>query len=141
MTDLFSNELYKSRSRRHRDDDVIPLINIVFLLLAFYMIMGQITSTHGRHVDPPVSGSKKLLGYSPVVLILESNNSLSINGKYVALESLDAAMLGLTDAQSRTVVVKADKEVKAAGLDRLLNVLREHRVATITLYSKPAGRP
>lgn len=138
MTDLLSNEFCEDRFRRHRDDNVIPLINVVFLLLVFYMIAGQITDTYGRHVEPPVSGSEKFLGHPSIVLVLESDHSLSINGEYVELESLDAAMLGQTGAQRGTVVVKADKEVKAAGLDRLLNVLREHHVATITLYSKPA---
>ena len=137
MTDLLSSGLFEGRAKRHRDDDVIPLINVVFLLLVFYMIAGQITDTYGHQVEPPTSSSEKLLGHPPVILVLESDHSLSINGEYVRLESLDADMLNQAGAQGGTVVVKADKEVRATGLDRLLNVLRGHGVATITLYSKP----
>ncbi len=134
---MFSNELYTPRSKRGGDDNMIPLVNIVFLMLVFYMIAGQITDPRGRNIDPPVSSSKKPLVHAPVVLILETDNSLSINGKPVTYESLDADILGATNAGSEGVIVKADKEVKAKNLDRLFEILRQLQISKVTLFSRP----
>ena len=134
MAGPLANDLYAPRDRGRREDNVIPLINIVFLLLVFYLLVGRLADPHGPQVDPPVSGSEKPLERAPVVLVLEADHSLSINGEPVAFAALDAALA----PPRRNVVVKADREVKAAALDRLFDALRAQQVTTVTLYSKPA---
>ena len=44
-----------TKARSGNDDNVIPLINIVFLMLIFFMLAGQITSTDLLNVMPPTS--------------------------------------------------------------------------------------
>ena len=138
MSDLISSTLFTSRAKRS-DDNMIPLINIVFLLLVFYMIAGEITAVMDDHVDPPLSSSMKALEGSSVVLALDSENSLSINGQSIEPDLLTVKLLEVTGGTPIRVVLKADKDVKAANLDRLLRILREHHVTTVTLLSKPIG--
>ena len=131
--------LLTSRSKRS-DDNMISLINIVFLLLVFYMVAGEITAVMDDHVDPPISSSMKALEGSSIVLVLDSDNSLSINGQSVELDLLAVRLLEVTGGTPNRVVLKADKDVKATNLDRLLSILREHHVTTITLFSKSIGQ-
>lgn len=133
MAEPLANELYAPRDRDRREDNVIPLINIVFLLLVFYLLVGQFADPHGPQVDPPVSGSEKPLERAPVVLVLDADHSLSANGEPVAFDALDAVLT----PPRQNVVVKADREVKAAALDRLFDALRTQQITSITLYSRP----
>ena len=116
---------------------MIPLINIVFLLLVFYMIAGEISTVLGDHVDPPLSSSGQALEGASVVLVLDKDNVLSMNGEPVELNGLATSLFRKSDMAPNRIVLKADKEVKAAHLSRLLNVLREHQVSTVALLSQP----
>lgn len=136
MPDLISSQLFISRSRRD-DDNMIPLINIVFLLLVFYMMAGEISSVMGDHVDPPFSSSHKALESSPVVLVLDAENVLSINGEPVELYQLESKLPEITGMAPSRVVLKADHEVTAASLSRLMRVLHDNQVTTIALLSRP----
>ena len=48
------------RPRRAQGDDerVLPLINVVFLLLIFFMLAGQFASADPFRIEPPVSRSE-----------------------------------------------------------------------------------
>lgn len=124
---------------RNRDENMIPLINIVFLLLVFYMIAGEITALTNEQIDPPISNSDETLNSTAVSLVLHSDHSLRINGVRVELESLDSEILDKLNAVPGHVVLKADKHVKASALDHLLSTLQRNHVTTITLFGRTEG--
>ena len=119
---------------------MIPLINIVFLLLVFYMIAGGISTVLGDHVDPPFSNSGQALEGASIVLVLDKDNVLSMNGDPVELNGLATSLFRKRDMAPNRIVLKADKEVKAIHLSRVLNVLREHQVSTVALLSLPRNQ-
>lgn len=132
-----SSSLLPQRSQKSGDDNLIPLINIVFLLLIFFMIAGQISDTQNDKVDPPASSSDKPVSRKAMTLALESDNTLTLNGEVISLEALPSLLTQpIGDATAPVVSVKADKALKAADLDRLFNVLREQGISTITLYTQ-----
>lgn len=140
MSNLVTGNLFISRSRRD-DDNMIPLINIVFLLLVFYMIAGEISSVMGDHVVPPFSSSNKALEGSSIVLVLDTDNVLSIHGEPVNLNQLADKLLENSGMAPSHIVLKADQQVTAASLDPVMRVLRENRVTTIALLSRPHASP
>ncbi len=116
---------------------MIPMINIVFLLLVFYLVAGQIERTYGGDIEPPTSDSEKALEDASVTLALAANGAISLNDRPIKIESLDAETLTVGGGLDR-VLVKADRRAKAADLDRLLRALRARDISTITLFSRPA---
>ncbi|MGB3622721.1 biopolymer transporter ExbD [Ketobacter sp. MCCC 1A13808] len=128
------------KSRRHKarsmDEQLIPLINIVFLLLIFFMIAGQIRQSQNQHIVPPESKSEKPLVRPQVLVEMDSDLKISLNGESVALDSLPESLSLLPDVQHQSVAVKADHTIHAQDIDELFNVLREQGITHITLYSK-----
>ncbi|MCG8693196.1 MAG: biopolymer transporter ExbD, partial [Minwuiales bacterium] len=49
--------LRRFTSRRSDDDRILPLINVVFLLLIFFMLAGRLSAGDPFRVDPPASVS------------------------------------------------------------------------------------
>lgn len=134
-----SSSLLPQHTQKSGDDNLIPLINIVFLLLIFFMIAGQISNTQNDTVDPPVSNSDKPISRETMVLALESDNTLTLDGEIISLEVLPERLTRRTgDTTPPTISVKADKALKASDLDRLFDVLRAQGITTITLYTKQA---
>ncbi|MGE0483221.1 MAG: ExbD/TolR family protein [Gammaproteobacteria bacterium] len=124
------------RRARSIDDQLVPLINIVFLLLVFFMVAGQVAPTGNLEVEPPASRSRAPLPTEPMRLVLRRDGALSLDGRAVAAVDLGAV---LGEAARRTpVALAADHDVRAATLAPVLTALRAAGLAEVTLYTRRA---
>ncbi len=119
---------------------MIPLINIVLLLLIFFLIAGQMADRQDQQgFQPPTSVSNKPLRHQPITLSLNTHRQLALNGEELSFEALGPALqIALAD-DTQQVALKIDRDVTADTLDKLLDVIRSHNVATVRLYSVNAG--
>lgn len=127
---------------RDREIGVIPLINVVLLLLVFFMLAGRITPREMLAVDPPLSRSGAPAGtYEALVLI--SADGRIVFGDY----EVEEHMLGSVVAQQVGkdpdiwVKIKADSQVDSAVLVRVLAYLQEAGIERILLLTAFSGSP
>ena len=119
------------------DSSLIPLINIIFLLLIFYMIAGQISYSDGANIDVPVSASEKQLSPSELQLSITADGVITVNGAPLDPSDLNASLADvLGPYPNLTVTIKADKEVRARQLQKLVTALKHSGVNSIALFSK-----
>ena len=132
----------KPRRARSSDIGVIPLINIVLLLLIFFLIAGQMADRQDRQgFQPPTSVSNKPLHHQPITLSLNTRRQLALNGEELSFEALGPALQATLADDTQQVALKIDRDVTAGTLDKLLDVVRSHNVATVMLYSVNAEDP
>lgn len=134
-TDLRATPVLPRRGRRE-DTGMIPLINIVLLLLIFFLLAGRIDDGQDRQkIRPPTSASEKSVPHPSVIVSLDTEGRLTLNGADVSFETVGPALEFALAGDGRRVALKVDRDVTADTLDRLLDVAREQGVATVTLYS------
>ena len=115
------------KENRLPEENVIPLINIVFLLLIFFMMAGIITRPDPFEVTPPPSVSPEEVHPDELVILLGPDGDIALNAEQTSLEGLPAALSVWEGELSAIVVqIKADG---AAGSGRLLDVLDALREA------------
>lgn len=134
-TDLRATPVLPRRGRRG-DTGMIPLINIVLLLLIFFLLAGRIDDGPNRpEIRPPTSASEKSVPHPSVIVSLDTKGRLTLNGVDVSFETVGPALEFALAGDGRRVALKVDRDVTADTLDRLLDVVREQGIATVTLYS------
>jgi len=119
------------RRRPNAEDSLIPLINIVFLLLIFFMVAGQISATDTQEITPPTSLSETPLDRDNWVIQINAQQEILLNDKPIVL-----AELVVGDKPLEQVVIKADQNTTAKTLHPVLQTLREQGVKNILLYSQ-----
>lgn len=102
--------------RRSRRPSLTPMIDVVFLLLVFFMLAAQFGKDNalrlsGTGSDTVYAGPPRLIELGP--------EALSLNGREIALEDLAAALDPLMDARADTVVLRG---ADGADVQRLLDV-------------------
>ncbi len=123
------------RRRPDPEDSLIPLINIVFLLLIFFMVAGQISAHDVETIEPPISSSETPLNRESWVVQINSKQMILLNGEVIELA--DLAVVG--GNQLEKVIIKADQNTTAKTLHPVLQKLREQGVKNILLYSQLKG--
>lgn len=134
-TDLRATPLRPPGGRRN-ETGMLPLINIVLLLLIFFLIAGRVADVQDRgDIRPPTSASDEPVRHPPVTLALGPRGRLTLNGTDVSFETAGPALHSALAADDPRVALKVDRDVTAETLDALLDVVRAQGVATLTLYS------
>ena len=113
--------------RKEPDENVIPMINIVFLLLIFFMVAGTLEPHSPLSVDPAESERGAELAGDPLRVLIDAEGQMAVDQDVVddreqLRERLKAA---LAEAPERPVEVKADADADSARLLDVMDDLRE----------------
>lgn len=130
--------MLRLRAPRHRrsspDDKIIPMINVIFLLLMFFLIAGNLTRVFDEELRTPESRSDARAAEEPE-LLMGVDGSLRLDGVALSIEELPARLAG-ADPAPAAVRLRGDARVNAAALLPVLQALRRagvERVAIVTL--------
>ncbi|MCG8492350.1 MAG: biopolymer transporter ExbD [Sneathiellales bacterium] len=135
------SEKYKSRRKQgNSDDSVLPLINVVFLLLIFFMIAGQINQFEPIKLTPPISASTIKKTDQEKIIFVSSENRFIIENKEYSLEDLLHTLKANASEKEEVYQVKVDGTYPASDILVLLTRMREIGVQRVDLITerKPA---
>ncbi|WP_022727422.1 ExbD/TolR family protein [Fodinicurvata sediminis] len=115
---------------------VLPLINIVFLLLIFFMLAGQLSASDPLAVEPPESLSESLPKDQTLTLFISEDGQMVIEDTEVALEQLEEEISArLSRKVAADLEVKADNSLDSARLVQVMSRLRQAGVEQVTLLT------
>ena len=124
--------------RRVEDERILPLINVVFLLLIFFMVAGRLTVQDPFVVTPPKSASDGPSESIGLLILVGTDGRLALNGEELKLPALTRALAGMAqDPADLKVRVKADGRAEATLLIEILEHLRDAGVSQVTLLTLP----
>lgn len=125
---------------RPQEENMIPLINIVFLLLIFFMLAGTLAAPDLFRVEPPQSSATAVPGEEAVVLMLAEDGRLALEQEYVRDSALAERVRQQLEARPQAELqVKADASVSSRRLLEIMNLLRDAGVDKIRLLTVRGG--
>lgn len=125
------------------DDHLIPLINVVFLMLIFFMVIGHIAPADRFQVTPPASRSEQPESQNGITILIARDGSLAIDETPVTLETLVPALQASLDRAAlkwgnrSELRIKADAALTAGQLTPILKQLRESGRSKVRLLTWP----
>lgn len=129
---------FEPSRQRCNEESVLPLINVVFLLLIFFMIAGSFTEPTPFEVQPPQSISEAGGDNTPLVLLLGMNSELALDGRQLQEIQLVKELESRLKAESTLQLqVKADAEADALHLVRILELVRQAGIDKVQLLTAP----
>ncbi len=118
---------FEGRARIHSHLDIAPLIDIVFLLLVFFMLTSTFLVPEAIELELPESKSASPTEVTPIIVSLNQTGQLALNGESIKLEQLKLAIAPLIkqDVDS-AITLKSDAHTE---VQLLLKVMDEIRAA------------
>lgn len=132
--------------RAPADEGLIPLINVIFLILIFFMIAGHMEAAAPFRVDPPDSSTDSEPAAEGLTLLLAADGRVAVRDEILSLDTLDpwlqqwaeTAATTVPDAPLPIVILKADAGVFAEELRSILDSLRQAGFRRVSLLTERA---
>ena len=97
------------RQRRRGRIEIIPMIDVMFFLLATFMLASlSLQNLHSMAVNLPRGQATPLRASHPVTLTVTRDSVILINESVVTLDTLPAVLLPLLGGPATNVIVAAD---------------------------------
>ncbi len=130
-------KLRKSKVPRKGKIEIIPMIDVMFFLLATFMLASlSMQNLDSLQVNLPQGEAEKLSTDTPVTLTLTSDSKIFINQTAVTLETLATTLKPLLSESQKKLIVSADNDApqgivvqamlraRAAGAQQFLIAVR-----------------
>ena len=126
---LRNRENFKSN-----ENSMLPLVNIIFLLLIFFMIAGVIQKQKELYeVDLGKATIDKYVEKKINTIFINDDGSLILNDKPIAFGNLSKVIASIKDKSE--LMIAADKELSAFRLNQVLLVLAKQDIKKILIMT------
>ena len=126
-------KIKKTIKRDYDDDGLLPLVNIIFLLLIFFMIVGVIEKSILKdNLDLPSVELDRFQNKEVIKIYYDKDKELFIDDKKINLNDI-SPFLKTSDAAN--IVLIADKSLLVSDINKVLLVLQNNKINNIRLLS------
>ncbi|MCC7414309.1 MAG: biopolymer transporter ExbD [Gammaproteobacteria bacterium] len=132
----------RDSTTRRGEGNMVPLINVVFLLLLYFVITGNLAARREQTITAPLSASTAVPPQQAPTLHMTADGSLRYEGRALAIEAVPLALESLPVAARHEIRVEADAATDAANVAMLLDALARAgagEVVLVTTQRRDAG--
>ena len=116
--------------------DMVPMIDVVFQLVIFFMISSTFIQVPGIALTLPESETAEQVTVSELSVTIADNESVYLNDEQMTFEAADAVVKNYTPQQREAlsgVIVEGDKSVSYEAMVKCLDLLRRNGFEQIGL--------
>ena len=126
-------QLKNKEKREYEDDGLLPLVNIIFLLLIFFMIVGVIEKNIVRdNMQLPKVELDKFENEDITKIFFDADKNIYINDE---ITDIDGISKKINSLKVIDVVLVADKSLLISEINSVLLELKKNQINNIKLLS------
>ncbi len=118
---------FRRRLTTRTNVELVPLIDVVFQLVVFFMVSTTFILTPGINIVLPASQSSEPVAMTRMVVSIVSSDELYLNKDRYTLEGLSNKLAELSEEEKnaiKTVIIEGDSAVSYNLMVEVLDVLR-----------------
>jgi biopolymer transport protein ExbD len=118
--------LFQTAQAKQDDINMSPLIDVVFILLIFFIVTTVFVEETGVEVNKPQALSAKQLEKNSILLAITETGQVVYGGRVIGVEGVGSVVRRLSKKEALPVIIQVDKKVPA---DLLVQVIDQSKIA------------
>ncbi len=124
------------RRKPLRRINMVAMIDIVLMILIFFLMAGSFQQFEVIDVTPPVAAGGKALSGGPIVVLLGRYDEIVINDDPMSLDQVQATLGKLLKSNpERVVTIKADARMDAQRMIALMDEVKLAGAVNVSLVT------
>ncbi len=117
--------------------NITSLIDVLFLLLIFFMVSSTFLEQPGMKLELPSAQSAEVSRLESLVLYIGPDEEIVLNNRVVGLDSLEIVMAGTVSlAEEKTLVLRADRRVPHGTVVRVIDIAKRVGLEKLVVGTK-----
>ena len=112
--------------------DIAPIINVMFLLLMFFMLTPSFTTESAITVNLPRAVTSEAVKYDDTQIIVSADNRIFLNGAEVALEDLKTLLKAMAK-RNLAILIKVDSRANLGKVVEIWDSCRNMGIKQISI--------
>ena len=134
---MFKSVRSKKSSKEQAEIKIAPLIDMVFILLIFFIVTTSFISETGLTVERPEARSSQSLDSESILIGIGASGEIYISGQRVGLFSLRPLVEHKLKSNPKlSTILVADKSISAELVVRVMDEIRLSGVKRIALATR-----
>ncbi|MCR4439038.1 MAG: biopolymer transporter ExbD [bacterium] len=128
---------FRERPRRRVLINITSLIDVLFLLLIFFMVSSTFLEQPGMKLDLPAAKSFEVEEHKELVVHISPQGEIFLGEQQVALDTLKARLeLQVAVDRERPLVLRADKDAAHGRVVEVMDVAKQTGVRKIVIATR-----
>lgn len=129
---------FEGLQRNRKIPSLTPLIDIVFLLLVFFMLTAHFVKDEALDISLPEAESSVVLNKEDVLeIFLDNSGHILINKKHIAVTDLDRVLKQqLQGRKNKQVILHGDKVAKLGLTVQVMDAARKAGASSLDIVTK-----
>jgi len=117
--------------------DIAPLIDIVLLLLIFFMLTSNFIMQPGIKITLPKAKTSKPQKEENIIVFITEDNEIYLNERKISIDELkDALEEKLKTVQKKTVILKADEKINLGLAVQVMDIAKEAKAENLVISTE-----
>ena len=119
---------------RRRRPSLTPMIDVVFLLLIFFMLVARFGVDKVIDINlPSALGQSSQYEGVPRLVEIKSGNIVSLNGTQISLDQLSSKLSQLMPSPNAMIIVRSSAEANTQDLLDVLLYLKSEKIMNVSV--------
>ena len=128
----------RSMDRIDQEINVSPLIDVVFILLIFFIVSATFVSVPGIEVNRPKVQTATSLQRNSILFALSNENQLFHGGQEIQLDEMGKVIENSDKKRDKPVIIQVDQWADASILAKVVAQARKSRTHVSIATRKPS---
>lgn len=130
-------KIAQAEAEEESDVNITPLIDIVFIMLIFFIVTATFIKETGIDVNKPDAPTAVVKENANILVAIDADNSIWIDGRRIDIQSVRPNIERLhAENPQGSVVIQADKESKTDTLISVMDASRQAGVYNVSIAAE-----
>jgi len=122
------------------DINISPLIDMVFILLIFFIVTTTFVEETGVEVDKPKAASAVQLEKNSVLLAVTAKGQVVYGGREIGIGGVRALVRRMTQKEDVPVIIQVDQAANAGLVVRVIDESKLGGARNVSLAAEASGK-
>ncbi len=121
--------------------DLTPLIDVVFLLLIFFMVSTTFIKHNPLQIDLPKTSMQKGTGESvPLVISIDEKSQIYWRSKPITAQELETTIKNMPSLTEKQLLIEADKATPHGIVVKIFDILQRNKVTKFSIATERTSK-
>ena len=128
---------FKEEKKKSIGINITSLIDVMFILLIFFMVSSSFVEQPGMKLDLPSTKSQEVARVDNLILYVAEDGSVFLNEQPVSLDSLALVIeSSIPNIKEKTLILKADKSAQHGLIVRIMDVAKQSGLEKLVIGTR-----